>query len=79
MQSIDSTKVNEGSFKTFSHGFVIPGDIVYLPFGHILTEKATGNNNVSLRVPSMLVHDSGLSGSAELLSLAYPQKLACYV
>ena len=66
--------MNEGTFKTFSHGYSTSGDIVYLPFGHIFTEKATSSHTISLRSPCMMTH-LGQAASAELLSLAYPELL----
>ena len=59
----------EGMLSSFRFSYIIAGDIVYMPHGIIVCEKAVGANNVSMRVPSMLCTKN------DLLSLAFIRKV----
>lgn len=74
MEGITAEVVNKGKFKTFAHGYVTSGDIVYVPFCHVFCEKATSAHNVSLRSPCMMLN-TGNEASAEVLKLAYQEPL----
>ena len=43
---------------SFRYGYVQPGDILYVPGGSLLIEKAVVNDNIVLRVPSPLISTS---------------------
>ena len=69
---LGENEVNQGKFNTFSHGYLVPGDLIYMPFGHVMCEKATKNHNLSLRTTSLLVSQSS-GATADFLGLAYPE------
>ena len=56
LENLTAENVNSGRFSTLAHGYIVPGDVVYIPFGAILCEKAVACSNVSLRVSSLLIH-----------------------
>ena len=71
-QDLGEDQVNKGEFNTFSHGYLVPGDLIYLPFGHVVCEKATKSHNISLRTTSLLVTPEN-DKTANFLGLAFPE------
>ena len=72
MKALDAETVNTHAdqFESLRHGYIIPGDVVYVPAGHIFVEKALQANNVSLRATSLLItHDQ--CASVEAIASAY--------
>lgn len=65
---------NEGRLVSFRFVYTIPGDIIYLPFGAIVCEKACGANNVSMRVPSMIFTPGSLD-AIKFMCAVYPAQL----
>ena len=74
LENLTAENVNSGRFSTLAHGYIVPGDAVYIPFGAILCEKAVACSNVSLRVSSLLIHKHQCP-SADIITNAYPKKL----
>lgn len=54
-QDLDQDAIESLSLQTFSHTYVQSGDILYVPSGAIVCEKAVTRHNVLLRVPSTLL------------------------
>lgn len=68
-------KNKEDLLSTLRWAYVIPGDIVWVPFGHIMVEKSVGSVvGTTVRIASTLFHEAQL-GAAMLYTSAYPQKL----
>lgn len=65
---------NEGRLASFRFVYAIPGDIIYLPFGSIVCEKACGANNVSMRTPSM-IFTPGSRDAVKFMCAVYPGQL----
>lgn len=56
--------------------YIIPGDIVWIPFGSIMVEKVVGSSHaLCLRVPSTFICDDCFSTSMFYAS-AYPRMLS---
>ena len=72
LQSLDAETVNLGQLKSIRHGFLVAGDVMYIPPGALLVEKAVGATNIALRTASMvLAQDS--SSSTLLIAAAHPK------
>lgn len=57
-------------------GYVIPHDIIWIPFGAVMVEKSTGAcNNLTLRVPSPFLESEQLY-MARFLHNGYKQLLS---
>ena len=74
LENLTAEKVNSARFNTLAHGYIVPGDIVYIPFGAVFCEKSVGGHNVSLCVSSLLIHKHQCP-SADLITNAYPKIL----
>ena len=74
-QEFDAELYEKRSPQTLRWGYIIPHDVVWVPFGTIMVEKATGTcNNVTVRVPCPLFEDDQL-GMSHFYQSAYPQIL----
>ena len=51
-QGLSQADIERLGLRTFAHTFVQSGDILFVPSGSILCEKAVSKHNVILRVPS---------------------------
>lgn len=54
--------------KTFRYGYIAPGDVLYLPVGSIIIEKAVQADNVFVRVQIPLITDDLVDGALFLCS-----------
>lgn len=66
-----TTLGKEGQLQSFRYLYVIAGDVVYLPPGTIVCEKAMGTNSTGIRVVSMLHSEAHLAHLSFMASV-YP-------
>lgn len=66
--------VNDGKMMSFRFSYIVPGDIVYIPYGSMVCEKAVGMNNVAMRVPSLIMSEYSEMGM-QFMSRLYPTQL----
>lgn len=59
---------------TFRYGYITQGDLLWIPSGHIMVEKAVVAHNLILRVPSTLLCLASLPGTL-LIGGSYPSTL----
>ena len=69
LESIDERVAEDIS--TLKTAYVVAGDLMYIPFGCIVVEKAIASNNTALRVASMLITADQLPAQRFLLE-SYP-------
>lgn len=57
MASLDSKQLKEGGLatSTLRLTYIVPNDLVYVPFGTLVVDKALGGQNVGLRIPLSLI------------------------
>ena len=72
MESLDAETVTQLQPKTLRYAFAVPGDVVYIPFGTLVVEKATKQNNVFVRALSMLLQTPNLLSCSVLATAYYP-------
>ena len=65
---------DEGRLTSFRFGYIVSGDVLYLPHGACVCEKAVGQHNVAMRVPAMIFSSYHMRTNA-LMSLIYPAPL----
>lgn len=62
--------------QTLRWGYLIPNDVLWVPFGAIIVEKCVGAaHSVTLRAPSMVFTKSQMEAS-EIMRECYPRILA---
>jgi len=72
LESLDVETVKQLQPKTLRYAFAVPGDVVYVPFGALIVEKATKQNNLFIRALSMLVQPTDLLSCSVLATAFYP-------
>ena len=71
-------KLFEGAKTTsLRYAYVIPGDLYYVPFGHLFVEKAIRETNTSIRANSMLICKDDYE-AATVFAKAYVKYLRFY-
>ena len=76
-QDLDQEAIEHLGLKTFSQAFVQSGDILYVPSGAIVCEKAVSRHNVLLRVPSTLLSTSTTNSCCLVAGACGVQTLDC--
>ena len=63
-------------FQTLATGYMSKGDVLYIPAGSLIFEKAINQHVTALRVPVMAMSSYGMM-SLEHAGSMYPERLSC--
>ena len=75
-QEFDAALYEKSSPHSLRWGYLIPHDVIWVPFGTMMVEKSTGPcSNLTVRVPCPLLEDDQV-GISHVYQSAYPQILS---
>ena len=77
LQALDSDTVAKMAPRSLRYCYVVPGDILYLPFGTIFVERACKTHSVNVRSHSTLMCKEDLTAAA-VFATAYCKFLALF-